>query len=156
MTDSTKLICMIELTIDGGFDWSDCRIAAEQFADAELESRSGIDGLEGSAFKGVKLHLGNGIRYQLEELRKLRNAKANYWEGCVPCALSDDLADYWYSEEALKLYEDLEDVIDETEEELNDFALTDEANGMNPHEAEMEEAALSLHDPETDLLDCYS
>ena len=154
MTESTKLICMVELTVAGGFDWSDCRLVAEQYAEAELETRSGIDGLEFSAFKGVKLHLGNGIRYQLEELRKLSNAKANYWEGCVPCALSDDLADYWYSEEALKLYEDLEEVIDETEEELD--VLPDEVNGMNPHRAEQEEAALSLHDPDTDLLDCYS
>jgi hypothetical protein len=150
----TKLICMIELEISGGFDWSDCRLVAEQFAEAELESRSGIDGLKGSAFKGVKLHLGNGIRYQLEQLRKLSNAKANYWEGCVPCALSDDFADFWYSKEALELYESLEEVIDDTEEELD--VLPDEVDGMNPHRAAQDEAMLSLHDRETDLDCVYS
>jgi len=152
MSDSTKLICKIELSINGGFDWSDCRLVAEQFAEAELESRSGIDGLEGSAFKGVELHLGNGIRYQLEQLRKLSPSRADKLRGEIPCSLEDDLAAFWYSESAKELFEHLEDLIDELEGDLD--VLPDEyLDGENPNRAEMEEARLSLHEREHDL-DC--
>lgn len=158
MADSTKLICMIELEIAGGFDWSDCRLVAEQFAEAELESRSGIDGLEGSAFKGVKLHFGSGIRYNLDQLRKLDQERAAKLEKQLPCGLNEDEHGFWYTDGAEHFFDHLEEVIEEVEEELD--VLPDEyldaANAENPHHAEQEEARLSLHEREHDLDSVYS
>ena len=148
MTDSTKLICMVELTVAGGFDWSDCRIVAEQFAEAELESRSGIDGLEFSRYAGTKFHFGAGIRYHLDQLRKLSAPRADKLQREIPCSLDDDRAPFWYSESAEELFDHLEEVIDELEGEVDEDLLAE-----NPHHAEAEEARLSLHEREHDL-DC--
>lgn len=143
----------IRLTIDlycmGGFDESELSLIARRFADGDVDRRGEIEGLHGSVFQGFAINHRGAILDRLAVLRSLDAEKAGSFERRPDKALSRTGADaYWFSEAAADLLDELELAIDEAE--------ADEIEPINPHDAEMEEAALSLHDPDTDLLDCYS
>lgn len=148
MTDTT-----IRLTIDlychGGLDEAELGLIARAFADGDVDRRGEIEGLHGSVLTNWAINRRGAILYSLEVLRTLDAEKADrVWAnvGALRLVESDP---YWYSEAATDLLDDLELAIEEAEAAEYEAA-------ENPHDAEMEEAALSLYDPETDLLDCYS
>lgn len=147
MTDTTIRIT-IDLYCHGGLDEAELGLIAQAFADGETDRRGEIEGLHGSVLTAWAINRRGAILYSLEVLKTLDAEKAaRVWERVEALRLVES-DPYWYSEGAADLLDNLELAIEEAE--------AAEYEPENPHDAEMEEAALSLYDPETDLLDCYS
>ena len=145
--DEQRIRVSVDLLCSGGLDLVELELIASRFLSQELEQE--IEGLHMSAFQGIKPDRREAILDGLEDLKKLDRAAGRSISDCLPVSVHDAEADYWFSVEAEDLLDEITIAIEEAADAVLDAA-------MNPHEAEMEEAALSLHDPETDLLDCYS
>lgn len=148
MKDTTIRVT-IDLYCHGGLDETELGLIARAFADGETDRRGEIEGLHGSVLTNWAINRRAAILDRLAVLRTLDAEKAaRVWERVEALRLVDS-DPYWYSEAATDLLDDLELAIEDAEAAEYEAA-------ENPHDAEMEEAALSLYDPDTDLLDCYS
>jgi hypothetical protein len=145
--DEQRIRVTVDLLCSGGLDLVDLELIASRFLSQELERP--VDGLHMSAFQGIKPDRREAIIDGLQDLKKLDPAAESSIADCLPVSLHDSEADYWFSAEAEDLLDDITTAIEEAADTVLDAA-------MNPHDAEMEEAVLSLHDPESDLIDCYS
>jgi len=145
--DEQRIRVTVDLICSRDLDLVDLELIASQFLSQELEQE--IEGLHMSAFQGIKPDRREAIIDGLEDLKKLDRAAERSLADCLPVSVHDAEADYWFSTEAEDLLDEITIAIEEAADAVVDAA-------MNPHRAEMEEAALSLHDPDTDLLDCYS
>lgn len=139
----------VDLVCAGGFDGSELELIAREFVEHDLPVE--ISGLYRSCYQAFRPDRREAIIDALEKLNRLDPRAARNLADCLPVSLHDDVADYWFTDEAEELLEETTDALEELEAEA--IEAWKEAN---PHEAEMEEAALSLYDPDTDLLDCYS
>jgi hypothetical protein len=144
----TTIRLTIDLYCSGGLDEAELGVIARAFADGETDRRGEIEGLHGSVLTNWAINRRGAILDRLAVLSVLDAEKAaRVWAnvGALRLVGADP---YWFSDAAADLLEDLELAIEDAE--------ADEFEPENPHDAEMDEAALSLHDPDTDLLDCYS